>query len=82
MTDLFDLPFEAPKPEPEPARAEPPRRVWTVSELTLAIRDMLETRFTDVWLEGELSNCRAWRKFPVFQAKIAAVALQLERRVG
>ena len=60
MTDLFDLPFEAPEPEPEPAPAEPARRVWTVSELTASIREMLETRFTDVWLEGELSNCRVW----------------------
>jgi exodeoxyribonuclease VII large subunit len=31
-----------------------------VSELTSAIREMLETRFTEVWLEGELSNCRVW----------------------
>ncbi len=66
MSDLFDLPFEAPEaeprpePEPEPAQAEPVRRVWTVSELTSAIREMLETRFSEVWLEGELSNCRVW----------------------
>jgi exodeoxyribonuclease VII large subunit len=62
MSDLFDLPFEAsePEPEPEPARAEPARRVWTVSELTAAIRDALETRFAEIWLEGELSNCRVW----------------------
>jgi exodeoxyribonuclease VII large subunit len=62
MTDLFDLPFEppGPEPEPDPAPAEPVRRVWTVSELTAAIREMLETRFTEIWLEGELSNCRVW----------------------
>jgi exodeoxyribonuclease VII large subunit len=60
MSDLFDLPFEAPESEPEPARPEPARHVWTVSELTAAIRDALETRFAEVWLEGELSNCRIW----------------------
>jgi exodeoxyribonuclease VII large subunit len=66
MNDLFDLPFETPEPEPEPepdptpARAEPARRVWTVTDLTAAIRDLLETRFTEIWLEGELSNCRVW----------------------
>jgi exodeoxyribonuclease VII large subunit len=66
MDDLFDLPFEAPgpapapDPEPAPAPAEPVRRVWTVTDLTAAIRDLLETRFTEVWLEGELSNCRVW----------------------
>jgi len=58
MNDLFDLPFEAPEPEPE--QTEPVRRVWTVTDLTAAIRDLLETRFSEVWLEGELSNCRLW----------------------
>jgi exodeoxyribonuclease VII large subunit len=59
--DPFGLPFETPSPEDEPAEeAEPSRRVWTVTSLTAAIRDLLETRFSDVWLEGELSNCRPW----------------------
>jgi exodeoxyribonuclease VII large subunit len=58
MNDLFDLPLEA--PEPEPAPAEPVRHVWTVTDLTAAIRDSLETRFAEIWLEGELSNCRLW----------------------
>jgi exodeoxyribonuclease VII large subunit len=66
MKDLFDLPFETPErgPEPEPApalvKAQPERRVWTVTDLTAAIRDLLETRFAEVWVEGELSNCRVW----------------------
>jgi exodeoxyribonuclease VII large subunit len=64
MNDLFALPFEAPEPEPEPepvgATADPARRVWTVTDLTAAIRDLLETRFTEVFVEGELSNCRVW----------------------
>ena len=37
-----------------------PRRVLTVSELTLRIRTLLEERFLEVWVEGELSNCRHW----------------------
>jgi len=64
MNDLFDLPFEPPEPPapdpPPPVRAEPVRRVWTVTDLTAAIRDLLETRFTETWVEGELSNCRLW----------------------
>jgi exodeoxyribonuclease VII large subunit len=64
MKDLFDLPFEAPEPDPDPEpaprKAEPARRVWTVTDLTAAIRDLLETRFAEVWVEGELSNCRVW----------------------
>jgi exodeoxyribonuclease VII large subunit len=59
MTSLFDLPFEPPGEEPEPAPAPSPR-VWTVSALTAAIRELLEGRFADVWIEGEISNCRPW----------------------
>ncbi|OFW14608.1 MAG: exodeoxyribonuclease VII large subunit [Acidobacteria bacterium RIFCSPLOWO2_12_FULL_67_14] len=36
------------------------RRVLTVSELTGRIRALLEERLADVWVEGELSNCRVW----------------------
>jgi exodeoxyribonuclease VII large subunit len=35
----------------------PERHVWKVSELTSRIRDLLESSFTDVWVEGEVSNC-------------------------
>jgi exodeoxyribonuclease VII large subunit len=61
MSDLFDLPFEEDEPEPEPA-ATPvaSRRVLTVSELTLRVRDLLEGSLPEVWVEGELSNCRIW----------------------
>jgi exodeoxyribonuclease VII large subunit len=31
-----------------------------VTALTAALRDLLETRFADVWVEGEISNCRPW----------------------
>ena len=36
----------------------PNRKVWTVSELTGKIRDLLAKNFTDIWVEGEISNCR------------------------
>jgi exodeoxyribonuclease VII large subunit len=34
------------------------RKIYSVSELSAEIRDMLERRFVDVWVEGELSNCK------------------------
>jgi exodeoxyribonuclease VII large subunit len=36
----------------------PERRVWSVSELTARVRDLLGRNFTDIWVEGEISNCR------------------------
>lgn len=36
----------------------PERRVWSVSELTARIQALLEKNFLDVWVEGEISNCR------------------------
>jgi exodeoxyribonuclease VII large subunit len=44
QTSLFDL--------------VPQRRVWTVTELTDEISSILEGRFPDVWIEGEVSNFR------------------------
>jgi len=35
------------------------RKIYSVSELSLEIRDMLERRFIDIWVEGELSNYKA-----------------------
>jgi len=65
MADLFDLPFEDDEAEPEPAPAPAPahaavRRIFTVTELTIGIRDAIESAFLDVWVEGELSNTRVW----------------------
>src|ERR1700674_5540399 len=36
----------------------PDRRILTVTELTGKIRDLFTRNFTDVWVEGEISNCR------------------------
>ncbi|HTK30167.1 MAG TPA: exodeoxyribonuclease VII large subunit [Vicinamibacterales bacterium] len=67
MSDLFDLPFEEEEPplppepdEPRPRPPAPARRVLSVTELTVRVRDLLETEFGEIWVEGELSNCRAW----------------------
>ena len=63
---LFDLPFEEP-PESDAGRdpgsgirdsaAAEPRRVYSVSQLTDRIRSLLEERFFEIWVEGEISNC-------------------------
>src|SRR3990170_5186485 len=44
----MELPFE-----------EPHRRVLTVSELTWRIKEQLESAFTGLWVEGEISNLRS-----------------------
>jgi exodeoxyribonuclease VII large subunit len=36
----------------------PERRIMTVSELTGKIRDLLAKNFTDITVQGEISNCR------------------------
>ena len=43
-----------------PAPSPEVRRILTVSELTTEIRVLLEETLSDVWVEGELSNCRIW----------------------
>lgn len=71
MASLFDLPFDDSDPEPaqEPAVHErrpstrgssAGRTILSVSDLTASIRDLVETAYTDVWVEGEISNCRLW----------------------
>jgi exodeoxyribonuclease VII large subunit len=61
MDDLFSRPFEKdPRPEEDVAPAAPRRHIVTVSELTAAIRGVIESSFGDVWVEGEVSNCRVW----------------------
>ena len=72
MTTLFDLPFEEPEPDEPPDGLERPaqqpnaRRILTVSELTADIRATLESSFGEVWVEGEISNCRLWNTGMLF----------------
>ena len=61
------LPFGDP-PATNPGTARVPavrtrsrRRAYTVSELTSTIRLSIESALGEVWVEGELSNCRRWK---------------------
>ena len=62
MSSLFDLPFDddAGGARVDNAPAPPPPRVYSVSELTAEVRSLLESTWADVWVEGEISNCRLW----------------------
>ncbi|HKO31086.1 MAG TPA: exodeoxyribonuclease VII large subunit [Nitrospiraceae bacterium] len=51
-TSLFGFPAS-------PPQVDPPKRILTVSELTGLLRTSIEEQFSDIWLEGELSNLRA-----------------------
>jgi exodeoxyribonuclease VII large subunit len=46
----LDFSFDEPKPAA--------RRVWPVSELVAEMRALVERRYGDVWVEGEISNLR------------------------
>ncbi|MFQ5520590.1 MAG: exodeoxyribonuclease VII large subunit, partial [Candidatus Methylomirabilia bacterium] len=43
---------------PEPTFEAAGRRIWSVSELTAQIKELLEERFVGFWVEGEISNLR------------------------
>lgn len=45
---------------PSPRAGLAPSRALTVGQLTAQIRHLLENAFVEVWVEGELSNCRLW----------------------
>src|ERR1044071_4251386 len=49
MGDQLDLTFQAMAAQ---------RRIWPVRELMAALRTSLEREYTDVWVEGEISNYR------------------------
>ena len=56
-------PARPPPPEAEPqgdlfAQAPALPRTYSVSELTRALRNALEPKFRDVWVAGEVANCR------------------------
>jgi exodeoxyribonuclease VII large subunit len=34
------------------------RRIWTVRDLVTGIRQQVEREYQDIWVEGEISNCR------------------------
>ena len=71
-TSTPTLPAHAPRTRAKTAKATPPspikspsnpapsheRRIWTVRALVTDIRQHVETTYTDLWVEGEISNCR------------------------
>lgn len=42
-----------------PLNLVPERKVYTVAEISFAVKDLLESSFPDVWVTGEISNFRA-----------------------
>ena len=79
MSSLFDAPFEDDDPPPEdppPAAARIERKIYSVSELTSAIRGVLETSFDEVWVEGEISNCKAYNGHLYFTLKDRACQIR------
>jgi exodeoxyribonuclease VII large subunit len=67
MADLFDHLFEEePRDLPTPPadtrspKPAPVRRVLTIAQLNARLRNALETEFGEIWVEGELSNCKLW----------------------
>ena len=64
MSDLFDLPFDDDGDDDashqSPVAGPQSRRVLSVTELTVRVRDLLEGEFGEIWVAGELSNCRVW----------------------
>ena len=69
----------------DPIAAEP-RRVFSVSQLTDRIRTLLEERFFEIWVEGEISNCFAAKTGHVYftlkdaNAQIKAVMFRSDVR--
>jgi exodeoxyribonuclease VII large subunit len=67
--------------------AEPQRKIYTVSELSSQIRDMLERRFIDIWVEGELSNFKTSAAGHLYftlkddRAQLAAVCFRTAARL-
>ena len=64
---------------PTTARHDANESARTVSELTREIKDQLENHYPDVWVTGEISNCRPARSGHVYltlkddQSQISAV---------
>ncbi len=64
----------------------PTRPVWTVSELTARIRDLLAKNFTEISVQGEISNCREAQSGHIYftlkddRAQVRCVFFKQQRR--
>ena len=57
----------------------PERKILTVSELSLEIKGLLEKRFPDVWVTGEVSNYRgATSGHLYFTLNVASVVTRVQ----
>src|ERR1700735_3092070 len=54
---LFTDPEEPQKLAPK--KLPTGRRIWTVRDLVSDVRHQIESNYTDLWVEGEISNLRA-----------------------
>ena len=52
-------PAEQPSPTPPALRPQAPKKIFSVSDLTWQIRQLLETQVGRVWVTGEITNLRA-----------------------
>ena len=43
-----------------PARSASPIEVWSVTQLTPAIKRLVEGEFPPLWVRGEVVDCKAW----------------------
>jgi len=65
---------------------QPTRQVLTVSELTARIRDLLVKNFTDILVQGEVSNCREAQSGHIYftlkddRAQVRCVFFKQQRR--
>jgi exodeoxyribonuclease VII large subunit len=87
MSDLFSEPFEEPPLEDPTAPPRPAaRRVITVSQLNAAIRNLLEGQLGELWIQGEISNCRVWNTGHMYftlkddRAQVRAVMFRMALR--
>lgn len=55
---LFEAPSQPEAKAPAPVLRRRERRTWLVHELVTEARELVEMELGDVWVEGEISNCR------------------------
>ena len=57
--EVEQAPIAVPAPtKPEQPPTPPQRKLWAVAELVGALRGKVEREYSDVWVQGEISNCR------------------------
>ncbi len=54
----FGLLFTQPEPAPPARPAATERKLWSVAELVGTMRGRLERDYADIWVQGEISNCK------------------------